>query len=169
MKAVAARIEAILRVLSDFQRLRNEGRTRGDYLQVLKADISYYYGYVPDLVELIVHLFGPHEAVEYLEASETPRPVTLRVNTLKARRQDVTQALTKRGANLEPIEWSKEGIQVFESTVPLGATPEYLAGYYMIQSAASWTPVLALGAQPNERILDMAAAPVRFTSFLRGI
>ncbi len=40
-----------------------------------------------------------------------------------------------------------------------GATPEYLAGHYMIQSASSFTPVMALDPQPNERILDMSAAP----------
>lgn len=29
----------------------------------------------------------------------------------------------------------------------------------MIQSASSWLPVIALDPQPNERIMDMAAAP----------
>lgn len=41
----------------------------------------------------------------------------------------------------------------------MGATPEYLAGHYMLQSAASMTSVLALAPQPNERVLDMSAAP----------
>ena len=40
-----------------------------------------------------------------------------------------------------------------------GATPEYLAGHYMLQGASSFMPVMALAPQPNERILDMAAAP----------
>jgi len=34
--------------------------------------------------------------------------------------------------NIEPIEWNKVGLKVFESKVPLGATPEYLAGHYML-------------------------------------
>ena len=31
--------------------------------------------------------------------------------------------------------------------VPIGATPEYLAGHYMLQSAASFLPVIALAPQ----------------------
>jgi 16S rRNA C967 or C1407 C5-methylase (RsmB/RsmF family) len=56
--------------------------------------------------------------------------------------------------------------QIFESNVPIGATPEYLAGHYMIQSASSWTPVIALDPQPGERVLDMAAAPGGKTSHI---
>ncbi len=60
----------------------------------------------------------------------------------------------------EPVgNWSKVGVQIFESTVPLGATPEYLAGHYIHQDASSFLPVMALDPQENERILDMAAAP----------
>lgn len=40
-----------------------------------------------------------------------------------------------------------------------GATPEYLAGHYMLQGASSFMPVMALAPQPNEKVLDMAAAP----------
>jgi len=65
-------------------------------------------------------------------------------------------ALTKRGANVEVVDWSKVAIKVTDSSVPIGATPEYLGGYYMLQSAASMNPVLALSPKPNERILDMA-------------
>jgi len=43
--------------------------------------------------------------------------------------------------------------------VVLGATPEYLAGHYMLQGGSSLLPVIALAPQENERILDMAAAP----------
>ena len=41
----------------------------------------------------------------------------------------------------------------------VGATPEYLAGHYMIQSASSFLPVMALQPQPGQRVLDMAASP----------
>jgi hypothetical protein len=36
--------------------------------------------------------------------------------------------------------------------VPVGATPEYLAGHYILQSASSMQPVMALAPQPGEKV-----------------
>lgn len=100
----------------------------------LKSDLGFYYGCNAFLINQALRLFSPAEAVEFFEANETPRPVTIRCNTLKVRRRDLAQALIARGINLDPVgDWSKVGLQVFESTVPIGATPDYLAGHYMLQ------------------------------------
>jgi ribosomal RNA methyltransferase Nop2 len=56
-------------------------------------------------------------------------------------------------------KWTSVGLQIFDSPVPIGATPEYMGGHYLLQSASSFLPVIALDAQVNERILDMSAAP----------
>jgi len=106
----------------------------------------------------------------FFEANEVPRPVTIRTNTLRTRRRDLAQALINRGVNLEPIgKWTKVGLTIFDSTVPIGATPEYLAGYYILQSASSFLPVMALAPQENEKILDMASAPGGKSTYIAAL
>lgn len=62
-----------------------------------------------------------NQALEFFEANEVPRPVTIRTNTLRTRRRDLAQILVNRGVNLEPIgKWTNVGLQVFESSVPIG-------------------------------------------------
>jgi len=154
------RVKAIVDVLGDFKARREEGRSRSEYVSVLSSDLAVVYGYSFSLIELLLGLFSPAEALQFIEASETPRPVTVRTNTLKTRRRELAQALIARHVNLDPIaKWSKEGLQIYDSPVPIGATPEYLAGHYMVQAASSFLPVMALSPQPGERVLDMAASP----------
>lgn len=59
--------------------------------------------------------------------------------------------------------------------ISVGATPEYLAGHYIIQGGSSFLPVMALAPQENERVLDMSSAPggktthIGMTDFFLGI
>lgn len=170
LQIVQTRIQEIVRVLGDFKSFSEEGRSRSEYLEQLIRDISLYYGYSEFLADKLFNLFPVTEAIEFFEANEIPRPVTIRTNTLKTRRRDLAQALINRGVNLEPIgKWTKVGLQVFESAVPIGATPEYLAGHYMLQAASSFLPVMALAPQEGERVLDMASAPGGKTTHIAAL
>ena len=143
---------------------------RSEYMSVLKRDLISYYGYNEYMITKFLNLFRVTEIVEVLEANEVPRPVTLRTNTLKTRRRDLAQNLIGRGVNLDPVgKWSKVGLVVYSSSVPLGATPEYLGGHYLLQGASSFLPVMALAPQEHEKILDMASAPGGKTSHIAAI
>ncbi|KAI0818552.1 NOL1/NOP2/sun family-domain-containing protein [Irpex lacteus] len=167
---VQRRMRECVRVLGNFKRLGAKGRSRAEYIQQLIADIANYYGYNEFLAEKLFQLFPISEAIEFFEANEVPRPVTIRTNTLRTRRRDLAQALINRGVNLEPIgKWTNVGLQIFESPVPVGATPEYLSGHYMLQAASSFLPVIALSPQPNERVLDMASAPGGKTTHMAAL
>ncbi len=164
---IQMRLKETLRVLANFKDLREEGKARQDYIEELKNDICSAYDYNPDLVELLLDLFPPNECFDFIEAQENQRPMTIRTNTLKTKRKDLAKTLIQRGVNLDPVaEWSKVGLKIYDSQVPIGATPEYLAGHYILQSASSFLPVIALAPQPGERVLDMAAAPGGKTSYI---
>ena len=170
LQLLRSRITDTVRVLDDFSKLSVPGRSRAEYTSQLLKDICLYYGYSPYLADKLFHLFPPREAFAFFEANETPRPVVIRTNTLRTHRRDLAQALINRGVTLEPVgKWSKVGLQVFESQVPLGATPEYLAGHYILQAASSFLPVMALAPQDHERILDMAAAPGGKTTYIAAL
>ncbi|KAF2904686.1 hypothetical protein ILUMI_01492 [Ignelater luminosus] len=160
LQDIQQRIRDVIVVLSDFKKLRDDKHSRTDYLNLFQKDLCTYYSYNSFLMEKFIQLFPLSELLEFLEASEVERPLTIRTNTLKTRRRDLAQALINRGVNLDPVgKWSKVGLVIYSSQVPVGATPEYLAGHYIIQGASSLLPVMALAPQENERILDMCAAP----------
>ncbi|CUS23982.1 LAQU0S13e00650g1_1 [Lachancea quebecensis] len=170
LNTVRTRMIEIVKVLEDFKNLGAEGRSRSEYVDRLLKDICEYFGYSEFLAEKLFNLFSPTEALEFFEANEVSRPVTIRTNSLKTRRRDLAQTLVNRGVNLKPIgPWTKVGLQIFESQVPIGATPEYLAGHYILQAASSFLPVVALDPHENERILDMAAAPGGKTTYISAM
>ncbi|KAI9853165.1 MAG: rRNA (cytosine-C5-)-methyltransferase nop2 [Thelocarpon superellum] len=170
LQMLRTRLTDTVRILDDFSQRAEAGRSRASYTAQLQRDVCAYYGYSAFLAEKLLNLFPPREAFAFFEANETARPVVIRTNTLKTHRRDLAQSLINRGVTLEPVgKWSKVGLQVFESQVPLGATPEYLAGHYILQAASSFLPVMALAPQEHERILDMAAAPGGKTTYMAAL
>lgn len=134
LQDIQQRIKDVTLVLSDFKKYRQPDRSRQEYIELLKNDLCLYYSYNTFLMEKLMDIFALNELIEYLEASETQRPLTIRTNSLKTRRRDLAASLINRGVNLDPLgKWTNVGLVVYNASVPLGATPEYLAGHYMIQ------------------------------------
>ncbi|KAF9080573.1 rRNA (cytosine-C5-)-methyltransferase nop2, partial [Mortierella sp. AD031] len=101
LQVVQARIQEIVRVLNNFREMREGNRSRNDYISQLLKDLCLYYGYNEYLMEKLFYIFPVSEAIEFFEANEVPRPVTIRTNTLKTRRRELAQALINRGVNLD--------------------------------------------------------------------
>ncbi len=83
---------------------------------------------------------------------------TLRINTLKINEKELIKRLENLKVKLEKIPFTKHGYY-YDSEFSLGASGEYLQGYYYLQEAASQLPVQVLDPQPGETVLDMCAAP----------
>ncbi|MEM2121298.1 MAG: RsmB/NOP family class I SAM-dependent RNA methyltransferase [Candidatus Woesearchaeota archaeon] len=83
---------------------------------------------------------------------------SLRVNTLKISPKELKIRLEEKGVKLERIKFVNNGFY-YESKFSLGATTEYLLGYYYLQEAASMIPAEVLNPNNKDLVLDMAAAP----------
>jgi len=102
----------------------------------------------------------------FLDAMSRPLKRTIRVNTLKATRDEVRELLADAG--LEPLPWSDIAFSV-NNGVGLGRRLAHFLGLFYIQEAASIVPGLILNPQPGERVLDIAAAPGSKTTQLAAL
>uniref|UniRef100_A0A5S6QNE4 SAM_MT_RSMB_NOP domain-containing protein n=1 Tax=Trichuris muris TaxID=70415 RepID=A0A5S6QNE4_TRIMR len=170
LAAIYERIKATVGSLKSLSSQGLKRKSRKAYLERLRKYLCTYYGYNEFIMERFASLFSIEDLLEFLQASEVERPTVIRCNTLKTRRADLAKALINRGVNLRPVgNWSKVGLVIYGSPVPIGATTEYLAGHYMLQGASSFLPVVALDPKEQESILDMCAAPGGKASYIAAL
>ncbi|MBR9693172.1 RsmB/NOP family class I SAM-dependent RNA methyltransferase [Candidatus Woesearchaeota archaeon] len=98
-------------------------------------------------------------------STEVEERKALRVNTLKIEVSEITKRLEMKEVKIEKIKFLRKGYY-YEAEFSLGATPEYLMGYYYLQGAASQLVAEVLDPQQGETVLDMAAAPGSKTTHL---
>lgn len=125
----------------------------------LVEELAERYNYRKYMVKRYLEMFGKEETVKLLEANEQKLIPSLRCNTLRIDEEDFVTLFTKKRFVLEKISGISYGYRVIKTPFPLGATNEYLLGFYFLQSEASMIPVQVLDPNPGEMILDLAAAP----------
>lgn len=92
------------------------------------------------------------------EPAEISVRKSLRVNTLKIDERTLIDRLQKQRIALKKIDFLEHGYN-YEAPFSMGATPEFLFGYYYLQEAASQLPVQVLAPNEHDLVLDMAASP----------
>jgi len=167
LKQIRQRIDHCVTILENWKAATEDkkmqkiigGQSRKDLIKQLKLDCSSYFGWNDGACDYFSNMFAPRELVDWFESNEAPRPITAQVNTLKVKRKNLIASLIVRGVNSKPLPWTKHGITITEATVAPGATAEYLAGHYMLQSASSMVSASALAPIPGEVVVDVAASP----------
>jgi 16S rRNA (cytosine967-C5)-methyltransferase len=103
-------------------------------------------------------VFGDARAEEGA-ALATRAPLDLRVNTLKAEREEVLPKLAHLEA--EPTRWSPFGVRIHLSadakSPAIHAEPPFRKGEIEIQDEGSQLAALFAGAKPGEQVIDLAA------------
>lgn len=114
---------------------------------------------LPYMAERYIKMLGVEGAIMLLKSIQKPPEKAIRCNTLKISPEELERRLSRKNFVLKNIPWTRTGYWVEGGQYPLGATLEYLMGYYYVQSAASMIPPIVLNPSPRDTVLDMCAAP----------
>jgi 16S rRNA (cytosine967-C5)-methyltransferase len=91
-----------------------------------------------------------------VQALDEPAPLDLRVNVLKARREEVQRTLAEAGVACEPTPFSPWGLRVNGKPV-LTRHPSFLAGAFEVQDEGSQLLALLVDAKRGEMVVDFCA------------
>ncbi len=120
--------------------------------------ISLKYSHPEWLVSRWIKRFGDEETIRLCQANNEEAPLTVRTNTLKTTRDALVKELGLGGFEAHPSHLVDEGIEV-RNTGNLFGHELYLKGMFFAQDIASMLVAHALAPEPNECVLDVAAAP----------
>jgi 16S rRNA (cytosine967-C5)-methyltransferase len=109
------------------------------------------------LVERWLDEFGIDETLAICRANNTLPPVALRVNSLKASREQACAALEREGMTAQPTVFSPDGIILTSPAARLRETIAFRDGLIRVQDEASQLIARLTDPQPGERLLDLCA------------
>lgn len=113
------------------------------------------------LVSHWLERFGRGEAVRLLEAGNQVPPLTVRVNRLKATREEAAAALAEEGVRTEPTRHSPQGLIIRDLTSAswLDRLKAMKQGLITVQDESSMLAAAVVAPQPGWTVIDVAAAP----------
>ncbi len=111
---------------------------------------------IPDWIcPLLASRFGADLAAEMAALTE-PAPLDLRVNALRATRDEAQAMLLAEGVASEPTPFSPWGLRV-PTRLPVTSGPAFRSGIVEIQDEGSQLVAALVGARPEMRVADWCA------------
>lgn len=101
--------------------------------------------------------YGFADAEAWVRFNNTPATLTLRVNSLKISRDDLSAALQREGIDVAPGPQAPEALLVRKGNPVVHPMRE--EGLFFVQDEASQLVGAFAGARPGERVLDACASP----------
>ncbi len=111
------------------------------------------------IVSLWTRAYGSEQTEEICKNLQTPPKTTLHVNLLKTSRESLMKTLETQGLTVLPHPTIDFLLTLETAHGDLRNVPGYDEGLFFVQDQSSTRAVMALGAQPNERIADVCSAP----------
>lgn len=114
----------------------------------------------PLFLERLAAIVPPDWLHRTLRALTEPKRVGYRVNRLRADRREVEAALRREGVEFVPVPWLPDAYTAGpEYRSRLVRSPLFATGLICLQNVSSMAAVHVLDPQPDEEVLDLAAAP----------
>jgi len=146
------------RVLEDAD-YRGDGRTLATRVRTLDTAALPFAirASLPDwLAELLVAQYGELDALALAEALNRPASVDLRVNTLKAKPEEVQKILSEQGYACDPTPYSPMGLRLRERA-SVFRTEAFQQGLFEVQDEGSQLLSLLLEPRRGEMVVDFCA------------
>ena len=117
-------------------------------------DLSVIYSCPKAIIESLINDYGIIDTKEILNHSLLPAKLTIRVNTLKTDIDSFKEKIGVESADCEPY-----GALILKKGLDISNNPLFNDGQFYVQDAASQRVAAVLAPKPQERVLDMCAAP----------
>lgn len=119
--------------------------------------LSVHYSVPVWLVEKLLRDY-PEQAEQILSGTAQERDTTIRVNTNKITKAELSDMLTSAGINVADGYYNEKALHISGYDF-IRRVPGYRQGYFMVQDESSMCAVLAAGIKPGNCVLDVCAAP----------
>lgn len=111
-------------------------------------------------LERLQRLYSEKELEQVLDALQTKPLPSFRTNTIKTTTEKLEKGLSEKKFEIENVSWYKDAFILKNKSVrELTETEAYKKGELYIQNLSSMIPALVLDPKPDEKILDLCAAP----------
>lgn len=120
--------------------------------------LSVYYSCPIWLTKKLTEQFSKEECEEILKSSDSKQRLTIRVNTLKTNAENLVEILAEEGIKADKNPDNHNCLYI-DGALNITTSKAYKEGLYTLQNISSMAAVEYLAPMPDERVLDLCAAP----------
>lgn len=122
------------------------------------------------LKKMLLEQYDENLVNKIIQGLNYQKPLTLRVNKIKANREEIIEVFNKEKIVFDEVNWYKDAFIIENvSKERIQKLDIYEEGKIYLQSLSSMIPALILNPKENENILDMCSAPGGKTTQMSSI
>ncbi len=131
-------------------------RTRDGTVPLVPSMPLWVQGNCPEFILPSLQAQFGDTVLSVLHAQQQEAPLDIRINTLKATRDQVQQELMLAGIESQPTLYSPWGLRI-DGRQPLASLPSFKNGWFEVQDEGSQLIAMMVDAPPGATVLDYCA------------